>query len=106
MRVQDPAREALDELPQRIRDICDLLGADRAAAERVSTGQSIEWAVNGAGIVIEAAPEELALKRAVFADLERLAPVDAILASNTSALPITRIAADLKNKDRVLGAHF
>jgi 3-hydroxybutyryl-CoA dehydrogenase len=95
VRVQDPAREALDKLPQRIRDICDLLHTDRAAVERVS-----------AGIVIEAAPEKLALKQTIFADLERLAPRDAILASNTSALPITRIAAGLMNKERVLGAHF
>jgi 3-hydroxybutyryl-CoA dehydrogenase len=106
VRVQDPDREALEKLPQRMRDICDLLGTDRAAAERVSTGQSIEWAVSGAGIVIEVAPEKLALKQTIFADLERLAPADAILASNTSALPITRIAAGLKSKDRVLGAHF
>jgi 3-hydroxybutyryl-CoA dehydrogenase len=106
VRVQDPAREALDRLPQRIRDICDLLHTDRAAVERVSAGQSIEWAVSGAGIVIEAAPEKLALKQTIFADLERLAPRDAILASNTSALPITRIAAGLMNKERVLGAHF
>jgi 3-hydroxybutyryl-CoA dehydrogenase len=44
VRVQDPASGALEKLPQRIGDICDLLGTDRAAAERVSTGQSIEWA--------------------------------------------------------------
>jgi 3-hydroxybutyryl-CoA dehydrogenase len=106
VRVQDPASGALEKLPQRVRDICDLLGTDRAAAERVSTGQSIEWAASSAGIVIEAAPEKLALKQTIFADLERLAPADAILASNASALPITRIAAGLKNKDRVLGAHF
>jgi len=56
--------------------------------------------------VIEAALEQLPLKQAIFAELERVAPADAILASNTSALPITRIAAGLKNKQRVLGAHF
>jgi len=106
VRVQDPLPEALDKLPERIGDICDLLGADRSAVERVSGGQSLAWAVASAGIVIEAAPEQLALKRSIFAELERLAPADAILASNTSALPITRIAADLKNKERIVGAHF
>ena len=106
VRVQDPACEALEKLPQRIGDICDLLGTDRAAVERVSTGPSIEWAVTGAGVVIEAAPEKLALKQTIFADLERFAPRDAILASNTSALPITHIAASLETKDRMLGAHF
>ncbi len=106
VRVQDPARAVFEKLPERIGDICDLLGSDRAAIERVSGGQSIEWAAADAGIVIEAAPERLALKQEIFADLERLAPADAILASNTSALPITRIAAGLKNRDRALGAHF
>jgi len=106
VRVQDPAREALDKLPQRIREICDLIGIDRATVERVSTGLSIEWAVSGVGIVIEAAPEKLALKQAIFADLERFAPKDAILASNTSALPIAHIAAGRTNRDRIVGAHF
>ena len=106
VRVQDPARDSLEKLPRRIRDICDLLGTDGAAVARVSGEVSIEWAVNGAGIVIEAAPEKLALKQTIFADLERFAPRDAILASNTSALPISHIAAGLKNRDRVLGAHF
>jgi 3-hydroxybutyryl-CoA dehydrogenase len=106
VRVQDPAGDALEQLPQRIGDICDLLGTDRAAVGRVSGGQSIAWAAADAGIVIEAAPEQLALKQTIFAALERLAPADAILASNTSALPITRIAAGLKDQHRVLGAHF
>jgi len=106
VRVQDPLPEALDKLPERIGDICDLLGADRSAVDRVSGGQSLAWAVASAGIVIEAAPEQLALKRSIFAELGRLAPADAILASNASALPITRIAADLKDKERIVGAHF
>jgi 3-hydroxybutyryl-CoA dehydrogenase len=106
VRLQDPTRDALDKLPERIGDICDLLGADRSSVDRVSGGQSLDRAVASAGIVIEAAPERLALKQAIFAELERLAPADAILASNTSALPISRIAADLSNKERVVGAHF
>jgi 3-hydroxybutyryl-CoA dehydrogenase len=59
-----------------------------------------------AEIVIEAAPERLDVKRAIFAALEQAAPAGAILASNTSAIPITQIADGLRNKDRVLGAHF
>src|ERR1700678_10297 len=103
VRVQDPVAAAREKLPQRLRDICDLLGADRAVAERVTSGESIEWAANDAGIVIEAALEQLPLKRAIFAELERVAPADAILASNTSALPITRFSEGLKPKHRMLG---
>ena len=79
---------------------------DRAAADRVTAGESIEWAAKDAGIVIEAALEHLPLKRAIFAELERAAPADAILASNTSALPITRISEGLKTRHRIVGSHF
>jgi 3-hydroxybutyryl-CoA dehydrogenase len=106
VRVQDPVAAARDKLPQRLGDICDLLGADRAVADRVTAGESLEWAAADAGIVVEAALERLTLKQAIFAELERVAPADAILASNTSALPITRIATNLKSKQRVLGSHF
>ena len=49
VRVQDPLPEALDKLPERIGDICDLLGADRSAVDRVSGGQSLAWAVASGG---------------------------------------------------------
>ena len=106
VRVQDPLATARETLHQRLRDICDLLGTDRAVADRVTAGESIAWAAKDAGIVIEAALEQLPLKRAIFAELERAAPANAILASNTSALPITLISEDLKTKHRVLGSHF
>ena len=106
VRVQDPVATARETLHQRLREICDLLGTDRAAADRVTAGESIEWAAKDAGIVIEAALEQLPLKRAIFAELERVAPADAILASNASALPITRISEGLKTKHRMLGSHF
>jgi 3-hydroxybutyryl-CoA dehydrogenase len=106
VRVYDPVAAARDKLPQRLREICDLLGADRGVADRVTVGESLEWATEDAGIVIEAVLEQLPLKQAIFAKLEQFAPPDAILASNTSALPISRIAAGLNSKPRILGAHF
>ncbi len=106
VRVQDPAPVARETLPQRLREICDLLGKDQTVADRVAAGESIEWAAQGAGILIEAALEQLPLKREIFAELERVAPADAILASNTSALPITRIADGLKTRHRIVGSHF
>jgi 3-hydroxybutyryl-CoA dehydrogenase len=106
VRIQDSSQPALDSLPQRWSAICDLLGTDRAILDRMSAGTSIAWAAEGAGIVIEAAPERLEIKQPIFAELERTAPVDAILASNTSAIPISRIAAGLEHKQRVVGSHF
>jgi 3-hydroxybutyryl-CoA dehydrogenase len=106
VRVRDPVPAARETLPQRLRDICGLLGQDQSVADRVAAGESIEWAAKDAGIVIEAALEQLPLKREIFAELERVAPADAILASNTSALPVTRIAEGLNTKHRIVGSHF
>ena len=59
-----------------------------------------------AAIAIEAGPEDLDLKRRVFADLDRLLPGAALLATNTSALSVTEIAAATSAPERVLGLHF
>ncbi len=56
--------------------------------------------------VIEAVPESLELKTTVFRELERLVPEDAYLATNTSSLPITRIASALDSPERLVGIHF
>lgn len=63
-------------------------------------------AVCRADFVFEAAPEKLALKQAIFAEVEDHAPAAAILASNTSVMPITGIMAGLRDKSRALGTHW
>ncbi|WP_249675737.1 3-hydroxyacyl-CoA dehydrogenase PaaH [Pseudomonas abieticivorans] len=60
----------------------------------------------GASLVIEAIVENLAVKRALFAELECLCRADCILASNTSSLSITTLAAELQHPERLLGLHF
>ena len=62
------------------------------------------WA--DAGIVVECVNEDIALKQRIFAELERLAPPDIPLASNSSGFPISRIAEGLKTARRMLGLHF
>ena len=57
-------------------------------------------------LVIEAVPEDMKLKRQVFAELDAVAPRHAILASNTSSLPVTEMAAATKRPAQVLGLHF
>ncbi len=63
-------------------------------------------AVGGADVVVEAIIEDVAAKSAVFAELDRLAPPGAVLATNTSAIPITRIAAATTRPESVVGTHF
>jgi 3-hydroxybutyryl-CoA dehydrogenase len=57
-------------------------------------------------LIIEAATENEGLKRAIFGDLDQIAPDDAILASNTSSIPITRLAAATSRPGLVVGLHF
>ncbi|WP_409340781.1 3-hydroxybutyryl-CoA dehydrogenase [Paenibacillus sp. MBLB4367] len=60
----------------------------------------------GADVVIEAAPERLEIKRMLFKELDRLCPPGTVLATNTSSLPITDIAAAAERPERVIGMHF
>ena len=63
-------------------------------------------AVEDSDIVIEAVPEKMELKRLIFNELEGLAPSDAVLATNTSGLPISEIASHTGCPERVIGMHF
>ena len=73
---------------------------------RLSVTSDLARALGGADLVIEAAPERIDLKLQLFAEIERVAPAGAIVASNTSALSITEMAATLSNPSRVAGMHF
>jgi len=79
---------------------------DEALADRVVLTDDLEHAVAHADFVTEAAPERLELKQSIFADLVRLSPPNAILASNTSVIPIHRIAAGLPTSERIIGTHW
>ena len=79
--------------------------AQRAEAlARVAAGQLED--VARAGLVIEAVPESAPLKYEIFAELDRLAPEGAILASNTSSISITAIGARTARPGQVIGMHF
>jgi 3-hydroxybutyryl-CoA dehydrogenase len=73
---------------------------------RLETTTDLATAVAGADFIIEAAPERLDLKIGIFADIDRLTPAHAVLASNTSALSLTEMAATIANPSRVAGMHF
>jgi 3-hydroxybutyryl-CoA dehydrogenase len=73
---------------------------------RLSVTTRLPEALDDADIVIEAAPEKIDLKLALFAQIEQHAPAAAIIASNTSALSITELAGSLQNPSRVAGMHF
>jgi 3-hydroxyacyl-CoA dehydrogenase len=112
VRLFDPDARRRDlapgELASRLAALNDetLLTEDAdAIASRVSIREELSPAVAGAGYVQECAPESLPLKRDLFAELDRLAPAGSVLASSSSALPASAIAAGLPGASRCLIAH-
>jgi 3-hydroxybutyryl-CoA dehydrogenase len=77
-----------------------------SAASRVKFTDSLVSALDRVDIVIEAVPEDLGLKMRVFAELDALAPREAILASNTSGLSITSLACITTRPEQVIGWHW
>ena len=104
--LYDTSADTLNGAPERIRAIFALLEQDPAGAANVTLEPDFDKAVADADLVIEAAPEKLPLKQEIFARLEKASKRDCILASNTSALPITKIAEPVETADRVVGTHF
>jgi 3-hydroxybutyryl-CoA dehydrogenase len=77
----------------------------QAIVERIRTTTDLE-AFREASFVVEAVVENLAIKTEVFKSLDRITSPDAILASNTSSISITKLAAATSRPDRVIGMHF
>ena len=109
----DVAPEALESAVQAIHGGLDRLQAKdkitedqhREARARVSTSTSVD-AVSGVGLVVEAVVEKLEDKAAVLGSLDSICQREAILASNTSSISITRLAAATSRPERVIGMHF
>jgi 3-hydroxybutyryl-CoA dehydrogenase len=104
--VHDPVPEALAAVKDRIAANLKASKLDRDALKRVKIAATLAEAASDADIIIEAAPERLELKQSIFAALEEAAPRHAILASNTSVIPIGKIMERVKARDRALGTHW
>ncbi|MCX5760926.1 MAG: 3-hydroxybutyryl-CoA dehydrogenase [Gemmatimonadetes bacterium] len=102
----DKAKATIDKNLERQVTKGTLDAAAKAAAvARIATSTTID-AVSTAAFVIEAATENVELKHKIFADIDRLAPAGAILATNTSSISITEIAGRVKRPEMVIGMHF
>jgi 3-hydroxybutyryl-CoA dehydrogenase len=112
-RLHDPVPDALDTGIGRLHRAL-AKGATKglwSEAEAEAAGDRVGAATSLADLcecdlVIEAAPEDLDLKRALFAKLADACGSEAIIASNTSSLPVTAIAAEVPHRERVVGMHF
>jgi 3-hydroxybutyryl-CoA dehydrogenase len=112
--LQDTDAPALDKAAAEISALLEkgvatgkVAGEDAVAArKRLATTRALGEAVREADLVIEAVPERIELKVELFTALDRLAPTHAVLASNTSSLSITEMAAATRRPTHVVGMHF
>ena len=113
-RLFDVSTEALDRARAAIDAIINkgvelgrtTLGDAQAIRRCLATSPDLSATVADADFVIEAAPERIDLKLALLADVDRLAPAHAVIATNTSALGITELAGSIRQPSRVAGMHF
>src|SRR5215210_1110134 len=100
------ARSKIDHFLTRAVEKGRMSAEDKEAAlGRLSTTTELE-ALADSDLVVEAIVEELEPKRELFAELERICRPDAVLATNTSALSVSKIAEAVEHPDRVIGMHF
>jgi 3-hydroxybutyryl-CoA dehydrogenase len=108
--VWDPNPEVRASVPDRVRANLRSLGRPRAAVdqvvERVTIHDGLEPAVDGAGVVIEAAPEDLVTKQRLFERLGALTGAGTMLATNTSVMSVGRITERTRHPGRALGTHW
>ena len=103
----DKGRAAIETIVRRGVELGKVSAADGdATLRRLSTTSRLEEALSEADFIIEAAPERIDLKLALLAEVDRLAPAHAVIATNTSALSITEIAGSIRDPSRVAGMHF
>lgn len=101
---RDPAKAA--RLPAHVRTALAALGRESAATAVAIVPSLVDVAWNVVGLVVECIVEQLAPKQALFRELVERAPRDALLTSNSSGLPISRIADGLATRERMFGLHF
>jgi 3-hydroxybutyryl-CoA dehydrogenase len=104
--ITDSHRPTLDSALSRIEANLRDLGDDARAVARVRPVAELADCVREADFVVEAVLEDMALKQRIFAEIEQHARPDAILASNTSVMPITEIMSGLRHRERALGTHW
>ena len=104
----DLSPEQLKKAEGELSGLQQVLDRIRPASRsgKVSFDEDLGRAAGDADLVVEAVPEKLELKRKVFAEIECVARPDAILASNTSGIPITRLQEAVTRKGRLVGMHW
>lgn len=110
----DISQDALERATATIAKNLDrMVSKEKISAEdkqstlnRITTYTELSEGVRSADLVVEAATENVDLKIKIFKNMDELAPADAILATNTSSISITKLAAETDRPEKVIGMHF
>ncbi len=103
----EAAMAAVEQTLSKGVELGKITNADRVRTlERLTPAMTVEHGVEDAGLVIEAIPEDINLKKYLFRQVADSVPEETVLASNTSSLSITEIASGIPSPDRVVGMHF
>lgn len=102
----DPIEAALAAAPERLAGITARRGQPASIADRVAFHAVLPDEIAGCVLVIEAAPEKVELKQSIFRELDACCGPDVILATNTSVIPVSQVAAEVGHPGRALGMHF
>ena len=109
VRLYDTRPEAIEAargMVEMATGVLDKLETPDKGGGSVGYVSDVAEALDGVDAVIEAVPEKLELKKQVFAEYEQHVGPEVLLASNTSGIPITKIAEDLEHPERVVGTHW
>ena len=103
----EAAMAAVEQTLSKGVELGKITNADRVRTlERLTPAMTVEHGVEDAGLVIEAIPEDINLKKDLFRQVADSVPEETVLASNTSSLSITEIASGIPSPERVVGMHF
>ena len=102
VRVYDVRSEGLDKFMRKFEE----KKRSKEMYGEVTFHDTLSDAVKDADLIIEAIPEKLELKREIFSKLDNLAPPHAIIATNSSSIPVSKLEESVKRKDKLLNIHF
>jgi 3-hydroxybutyryl-CoA dehydrogenase len=107
VRLVDSSRQALEEAKAYIEsELPGLLSGTNKKPGVLAFSEDLASSLERAWLITEAVPEKLELKRDLFAELDRLAPADAILASNSSSYPTGQLVERVSLRERVVNTHY
>lgn len=105
VRLWDPSQEVRDDVHTKLFETCGVSGDDPAFLARVEVFATLDEALIGAEWIQENGPEQIEIKRTLYAQMDALASPEVILASSSSALVPSSFAGDLAGRGRIIVAH-